>query len=70
MDYSSFDLELLQELVRYKKTHKAEFFKPYPFQNKFYEAGAKYKARFLMAGNRCGKSHSLAQEMSFHLTGK
>ena len=54
----------------HKRTHRIEYFKPYPWQAKFYKAGLKNKQRLLMAANRVGKTASMAVEVSFHLTGE
>ena len=62
-------LELLMEREEYKKFNKLEDFKPYEFQKKFFNASKDYKARFLCAANRIGKSFSEAVEVAMHLTG-
>lgn len=36
----------------------------------FFEAGAKYRMRWLSAANRCGKTHGMAYELTCHLTGR
>lgn len=63
----------LQELEKQKeyldKYRKIDKFKPYAFQKEFFDAGAKHDQRFLMAGNRVGKTFSMAAEVSYHLTG-
>jgi hypothetical protein len=43
---------------------------PYPKQAEFHIAGAKYRERLFLAGNRCGKTECGAAEMAFHLTGR
>lgn len=35
----------------------------------FFEAGNKYRMRWLSAANRCGKTHGMAYELTLHLTG-
>ena len=35
----------------------------------FFEAGAKYRERCFMAGNRIGKTTTASYELTFHLTG-
>jgi hypothetical protein len=45
-------LSLLEEKERYEKYNKINFFEPYKFQKEFFDAGSKYKARFLCAANR------------------
>lgn len=42
----------------------------YPKHLKFFAAGAKYKERALIAGNRTGKTYTAAAEMSWHLNGR
>jgi terminase large subunit-like protein len=37
---------------------------------KFFRAGAVYRERLFMAGNRCGKTTAGAYEMAVHLTGQ
>jgi len=61
--------ELLSERDRRVRENRIELFKPYPYQKKFYAAGAKYKHRLLMAANRIGKSYGGAAEVTFHATG-
>lgn len=41
----------------------------YPRHVEFFEAGATYRERCLMAGNRCGKTVAGAYETTCHLTG-
>ncbi|MFZ2081294.1 MAG: terminase family protein [Xanthobacteraceae bacterium] len=50
--------------------NKLAYYRPYPKQKEFYEAGAKYRERLLMASNRFGKTLCGAAEMSMHLTGR
>lgn len=65
--------EQLAEAMRIVKLHKAQnrlqYWKPYGWQKKFYEAGIENKQRMLMAANRVGKTASQAAEVAFHLTG-
>lgn len=60
----------LEELVEYKRTHMLEFFKPYPFQQKFIRNTVDHKQSALLASNRCGKSELSAYMMAVHLTGR
>lgn len=62
-------LELLELRELHLKYNSIEYFTPYQFQAKFYEAGKTHKRRFLCAANRIGKSFSEAQEVSWHATG-
>ncbi len=52
----------------HKRTHRLDYFKPYPWQKKFYKAGNQNKQRLLMAANRVGKTASMAVEVAYHLT--
>lgn len=60
---------LLKQYDEYKKFNKSEFFIPYKWQEKFYQAGKEFHYRFLSAGNRVGKTFSQAFEFNLHLTG-
>lgn len=62
-------LDLLTEKDRRKRECKMYYFKPYPWQKKFYSAGNQNKQRLLMAANRVGKTKSAAVELAYHLTG-
>ncbi len=42
---------------------------PYPKQREFHDAGAEYRERLFLAGNRCGKTQAGAFEVAMHLTG-
>jgi hypothetical protein len=45
-------LHLLEDRQRHIKYNKLEVFKPYPFQERFYEASHTHQRRFLCAANR------------------
>lgn len=74
------ELLMLKELLddRKRKTHRDTYFPDkgplrrelYPKHCQFMAAGAEYKFRLFMAGNRTGKSLSAAFELSCHLTGQ
>ncbi len=49
--------------------NKIEWFEPYAKQKEFFSAGAKYRERLFMAGNRLGKSLAGSFEVGYHLTG-
>jgi phage terminase large subunit-like protein len=53
-----------------KVYRKLDFFEPYPKQQQFFDAGAVYRERLLMAGNQVGKSYCGSAETAFHLTGE
>jgi len=61
--------ELLQEKDRRIRENRIDSFAPYDYQKKFYEAGANFKHRLLMAANRIGKSYGGCAEDAYHLTG-
>lgn len=63
-------IDLLEARDEYVKYNKVSEFKPYQFQQDFYNASKNFKRRFLCAANRVGKSFSEALEVTFHLTGK
>jgi len=63
-------LKLLQELKRRQDRNKLSRYKPYPKQEFFHEAGAKYRERLFRAGNQLGKTWSSAYETAYHLTGQ
>ena len=71
-------LILLREQERRIKLNKIDTFFPetgplrrelYPKHMMFFEAGAEYKLRLLMAGNRVGKTFAAAFEIACHTTG-
>lgn len=61
---------LLSEIERALGERKLELYEAYPKQREFHEAGATYRERLLMAGNRLGKTFSAGAEVSMHLTGR
>lgn len=63
-------VQLLEEKKRRQETRRLLYFRPYPWQKKFFAQGNANPQRFLMAGNRVGKTESAAYEMAFHLTGQ
>jgi phage terminase large subunit-like protein len=76
-------VEALEDLQKYKDTHKLEYYEPYPFQKAFHHAksgqlemspfdlksGALAVQKALMAANQVGKTFSAACEITFHATG-
>lgn len=69
---------LLEEADRRRKMRLVETMFPddgplrrelYPKHCEFFEAGAVFRERVFMAGNRVGKTVSAGTEMSYHLTG-
>jgi phage terminase large subunit-like protein len=64
-------LELLTaEKNRRQSENRLAYYRPYPTQKKFHDAGAKYRERLLMAGNRVGKTFCGAMELAMHATGR
>src|SRR5262249_24416494 len=60
---------LKAEKTRRRTESKLSYFKPYPKQLDFLNAGATYRERLLMTCNRFGKTFCGAAEMAMHLTG-
>lgn len=60
-------LKQLEETFAYKRTHKLQFWKPYPKQLKF--LSSKTRETLFMAGNQVGKSDTGAMLTALHLTG-
>ncbi len=82
---SRYDLEqaneIIAELARRKKYNRLAYTFPdpgkgewsrdrYPYALKFFNAGATYRERAVVAGNRIGKTFMAAFEVALHLTGK
>ena len=47
-----------------------KWFKPFEYQKKFFETGANYSRRGMIAANRAGKTIASTYETAYHLTGK
>lgn len=60
----------LKLIERRKRENRLAFYKPYPFQQTFHDAGAENQERMLMAANRVGKTECAAAEVAMHLTGR
>lgn len=63
-------LSELEELDRRRKYNALAYYKPYPKQKEFHDAGHEYAQRLLMAGNRTGKTWAGGFETAMHLTGQ
>lgn len=63
-------LQLINHHKEQIKYNKIDFFNPYPFQLKMFEAGLEHRARFACLANRVGKTFSAAAEVSYHATGR
>ena len=63
-------VEIARELKKRERLNKLDLYDPYPFQERFHSTGRECNQRFLMAGNRVGKSMSGAAELAMHVTGR
>ena len=61
--------QIVKTLKKRTEENKLNYYKPYPFQERFHETGLEANQRLLMAANRVGKSYVGAMEMSIHATG-
>jgi phage terminase large subunit-like protein len=61
---------LTAEKSRRLTENRLAYYKPYPKQTKFHNAGAKYRERLLMAGNQLGKTLAGGFEAAYHATGR
>jgi hypothetical protein len=65
---------LLETLTAEKNRRLTEnrlaYYKPYPKQAEFHNAGAKHRERLLMAGNQLGKTLAGGFEVAMHATGR
>ena len=61
---------LESELDRRQKEDRLKYYKPYPKQAAFHEAGAMVRERLLMAGNQLGKTLAGGFEVAMHATGR
>jgi phage terminase large subunit-like protein len=61
---------LTAEKSRRQTENRLAYYEPYPTQKKFHDAGAKYRERLLMAGNRVGKTFCGGMELAMHVTGR
>src|SRR5262249_41574802 len=58
-----------QEQQRRLTENRLAYYKPYPKQKEFHDAGKTARERLFMAANRVGKTLCGAAEMAVHLTG-
>jgi len=63
-------LEEIEEAIRRRSTNRLAFYRPYPKQREFHDAGSNHKERLFLGGNRVGKTECGAYEMAAHLTGR
>jgi hypothetical protein len=62
-------------IARVKLAHEMQFnqlkwFRPFPYQQKFFETGAHFARRGMIAANRAGKTIASTYETAYHLTGR
>ena len=62
--------EAIAEHHKRLKHNRIKAYRPYRWQAEFHNAGFDSPERMLMAANRNGKTHSAANETSYHATGK
>ena len=67
--------EIIEQLERYKNTHRLEYYVPYKYQENFHNAigfqtDQPARQRALMAANQVGKTTCGAFEVAMHATGK
>jgi phage terminase large subunit-like protein len=48
---------------------KLQYYRPYPKQKEFHDAGAKHRERLLCAANQVGKTFAAAMELAMHVAG-
>jgi phage terminase large subunit-like protein len=61
---------LKTEQARRLTEDRLRYYKPYPKQLEFHEAGASHRERLLMAGNQLGKTLAGGFEVAMHATGR
>lgn len=66
------DRRVVEEIARQLSRRKLEFYRPYPRQQEFHEAGSitGIRERALVAANQVGKTTAAAMETAIHLTGR
>jgi Terminase large subunit, T4likevirus-type, N-terminal len=58
------------EKTRRHTENRLAYYKPYPKQAEFHDAGASHRERLLMAANQVGKTFAAAMELAAHATGQ
>ena len=61
--------EAINAIKDLKRNASILFYKPYPKQREFHEAGTDYAERCLGAGNQIGKTLAGGNEAAYHATG-
>lgn len=68
-DLRSLRQRLRADLARLNSQSRLQAYQPYSKQAEFHAAGAIYRERLFLGGNRVGKTECGAAEMAMHLTG-
>src|SRR6516162_5605830 len=61
---------LESERQRRSIENKLAYYRPYPLQQKFHDAGATHRERLMCAGNQLGKTLAGGMEAAMHATGR
>lgn len=69
-DLSPAELDSALATLEAMRFDRLPFYRPYPKQLAFHDAGATFRERLLRAGNQQGKTYTGAAEMAMHLTGE
>ncbi len=63
-------VRLMRRRAQRRMRNKLKYYKAYPKQQEFHDAGSHYRERMLKAGNQQGKTWSAGFEVAMHLTGR
>ena len=58
-----------QKLAEDMQFNAIKWFRPFPYQTKFFKTGKDYTRRGMIAANRSGKTVASSFEVAYHLTG-
>jgi phage terminase large subunit-like protein len=70
IDSSTLLQTLEAEKTRRQTENRLNYYRPYPRQRDFHEAGRTFRERLLMAGNQLGKTLAGGFEVAMHATGR
>src|SRR6476646_8839050 len=70
IDLEAVERSFVAEQTRRLAENKLAYYKPYPKQKEFHEAGATKRERLLMAANQVGKTWAGGFELAMHATGR
>src|SRR5512143_900873 len=62
--------KLEAEQERRLHENRLQYYRPYPKQREFHDAGKNYRERLLLAGNQVGKTFCGAMEIAAHASGR